>query len=263
MKPPAQIVDEISEALQNRVNMPSIGIFLLSVMAGGAIAMGDIFWAHTIIGIGESGLIGLSNLLGGLAFSCGLMMVVFFGGHLFTGAVFSGISSCDRRISWGKSFWYWSFVWIGNFIGSVLLAYLYFYSELPMKFDGYLLHKFVALGIDKTTTDFIPLFIRGIFCNIFVCMAVWSAYGSTQTAGKFLAILWMVAAFVACGMEHCVANMFIITEALLAQSYLGIENESLNVVNFLVKNLVPVTFGNIVGGFGFVAMVAYVSYKRG
>ncbi|MGH1600393.1 formate/nitrite transporter family protein [Campylobacter majalis] len=261
MKSPADIINDVSVSMQKRIFMPFTSIVMLSIMAGGAIAMGDIFWAHSIIGVGENLAIGFSNFMGGLAFSCGLMMTVFFGGHLFTGAVLSGVSSCDKRVSWSRGLWYWVVVWIGNFVGSILIAYIYFYSQLPMKFDSYLLYKFVSLGIDKTTTEFLPLFLRGIFCNIFVCMAVWSAYGASDTAGKFFSILWMVAAFVACGMEHCVANMFIITEALLAKSYLAIQDDSLNLVGFLVKNLLPVTLGNVVGGFCFIAMVGYYSHK--
>ncbi|MCR4942440.1 MAG: formate/nitrite transporter family protein [Campylobacter sp.] len=273
---PNETLTAFLNSMQEKANSPFGVIVLLSIMGGGAIAMGDIFWAHSTVKM--SATPGLANFIGGLAFASGLMMVVFYGGHLFTSSVVSGVNACDRRLAFGKTLGYWTAVWVFNFVGSLLVAYMYFYSSLPLKFDGDIAKRFVAIGVEKTSLSFLELFLRAIFCNVFVCMGVFCATASKELVGKFFAILWMVAAFVAASMEHCVANMFIITQALLAKTHYinelgdaqavanmlklslaGLEN--LNVKNFLYVNLIPVTLGNIVGGFGFVGFVLYYANK--
>lgn len=276
MLTPQENAKSVAKSMQKRAQMPFLTIVLMSIMAGGAIAMGDIFWAHSTVGMAQKLSYGMANFIGGLAFSSGLMMVVFYGGHLFTGAVMSGVSAYDGGLAWGRALWYWGIVWVFNFVGSVLVAYMYFYSLLPMKFDAAILKTFVSISSDKVILDTFALFLRAIFCNIFVCMGVWIASMQQDLVGKFFAIMWMVAAFVACSMEHCVANMFIITQGLLAKSYFltqmsldefvqmfGLATlESLNVKNFLIHNLLPVTIGNIIGGLVFVGFVGFVAAKR-
>lgn len=279
MLSPAENAQGIAKEMVRKAMMPFTSIAILSIMGGGAIAMGDIFWAHSTIGVAENQSIGLANFIGGLTFACGLMLVVFFGGHLFTSSVLSGVSAYDKRLTWGKALNYWVIVWIFNFVGAILIAYMYYYSGLPLKFDGYILWNFIPISVAKVTSPFHELFIRAIFCNIFVCMAVWSASAQSDIAGKFFCILWMIAAFVACSMEHCVANMFIITQGLIGKAHylsqfsgdlnelthvLNMSVEQLNALNigsFLVKNLIPVTLGNIVGGFIFVGLMGFIAHK--
>lgn len=266
MLSPSEIGKDIAKTMESKAKTPLVSTIFLAIMAGSAIGMGDIFWAHSTIGMAEKLSIGMANFIGGLTFSSGLMMVVFYGGHLFTSSVLSGVSFYDKKLSLTKTANYWALVWVCNFLGSVLMAYMYYYSGLPLKFDGYILTKFLNTGIEKVNTPFLELFIRGIFCNIFVCMAIWTAMATKSLSGKFWAIMWMIAAFVACSMEHCVANMFIITQALIAKFHynasgiLGVEN--LNLYGFLVKNLVPVTLGNIIGGLFFVGLVGFLANKE-
>lgn len=277
MLSPAETAQSVSGGLEHKAKMPFLSILFLSIMAGGSIALGDIFWAHATVGITSPGI---ANFIGGLAFSVGLMMVVFFGGHLFTSSVLSGVSTMDNKLPIGKMASYWTMVWIFNFVGSVVVAYMYYKSDLPLKYDGEIMKHFVALGVAKTHLSFEAAFIRGIFCNVFVCMAVWTAIAAKDTAGKILAMAFIIAAFVGSGYEHCVANMFIITEALLAKAHylaqvsgdlhalseivhhIPIEKlEGLNIENFFIKNLLPVTLGNIVGGLFFVGIIGFVSHK--
>lgn len=217
--------------------------------------------------------------MGGVAFSVGLLMVVFFGGHIFTSCILSGVTAYDQKLPLLKMLIYWLLVWICNFIGSVFIAYMYFRSEIPMNFDGDILKTFVKIGVVKTHLDFDVAFIRAIFCNIFVCMAVWAGIAATDTAGKIMAIVILITAFVSSGYEHCVANMFIISEALMAKEYLvsgaggdvqvvaemlniSVDSlQGLNIKNFLLTNLVPVTIGNIIGGLGFVGLVGFISHR--
>ncbi|MFT7004699.1 MAG: formate/nitrite transporter [Sulfurimonas sp.] len=276
MLSPAETAQSISGGLERKAKMPFLSVVFLSIMAGGSIALGDIFWAHSTVGIETPGI---ANFIGGLAFSVGLMMVVFFGGHLFTSSVMSGVSTYDKKLPIEKMASYWTIVWIFNFVGAVIIAYMYYKSNLPLKYDGEILKHFVALGAGKTSLGFEEAFIRGIFCNVFVCMAVWAAIASKDTAGKILAIAFIVGAFVASGYEHCVANMFIITEGLFAKAHylaqvggdlealshlvhVPVEKlENLNIGSFFGKNLLPVTLGNIVGGLLFVGIIGFKSHK--
>ncbi len=276
MLSPAEAAKAVSSGSDHKARMPLMSVIMLAIMAGGAIAMGDIFWAHATVGITTPGA---ANFVGGLAFSAGLMMVVFFGGHLFTSSLLSGVTTYEGKLPLPKMISYWVIVWIFNFVGAILIAYLYYKSGLPGgKYDGHILQHFIALGAGKASLGFSEAFIRGIFCNVFVCMAVWTAIAAKDTAGKILGIAFLIAAFVGSGYEHCVANMFIITEGLIAKAhYLAIDGatlesvahlghttvaklENLSIAGF-INNLIPVTLGNIVGGLVFVGIVGFASHK--
>jgi len=279
MLSPADTASSLVDGMDHKAKMPLISIIFLSIMAGGSIAMGDIFWAHSTVGVAESSSPGIANFIGGIAFSTGLMMVVFFGGHLFTSSLMTGVSTLDHRLPFFKMIFYWVIVWIFNFVGAFVVAYMYYKSELPMGYDGAILHHFLHLGVVKSNLSFEAAFLRGIFCNVFVCMAVWSATGASDTAGKVLSIAFIIAAFVASGYEHVVANMFIFSEALMAKAYylqevggniqalsdlthISMDKlDSLTFFNLFPKNLLPVTIGNIVGGLFFVGVIGFMSHK--
>ncbi|RXJ88228.1 formate/nitrite transporter family protein [Arcobacter sp. CECT 8985] len=279
MLSPADTARSLEESFGHKAKMPIISIIFLSIMAGGSIGMGDIFWAHSTVGVAQASSPGVANFIGGLAFSVGLMMVVFFGGHLFTSSLMTGVNTIDHKLSFIKMASYWVIVWVFNFLGAFIVAYMYYKSQLPLKYDGAILEHFLHLGIVKSNLSFEAAFLRGIFCNVFVCMAVWSAQGASDTSGKVLAIAFIIAAFVACGYEHVVANMFIFSEALLAKAYYLHEVggtlqalaefahtsvdklEALSFANIFPKNLLPVTLGNIVGGLFFVGLVGFMSHK--
>jgi formate/nitrite transporter len=279
-KAPHQAIVALSNMSKHKAELPIASVILLAIMAGGGIALGDIFWAHATVGVAKNLAPGIANFIGGFAFSAGLMMVVFFGGHLFTSSVLSGVSFAEKKVNLlGGVVSYWTVVWIFNFVGSVLIAYMYYKSGLPLKYDGSILKHFAHLGAAKTSLTFEQAFLRGIFCNIFVCMAVWVAVAVDDGAGKVWGIAFLIAAFVASGYEHCVANMFIITEGLFSKAHylaqyggdihaaaqamhISVEHlQNLNIKTFLVNNEVPVTLGNIVGGVIFVGIIALISHK--
>lgn len=279
MLSPADTAQSLFSGMDHKAKMPIISIIFLSIMAGGSIAMGDIFWAHSTVGVAKASSPGIANFIGGVAFSVGLMMVVFFGGHLFTSSLMTGVSTLDQKLTFSKMIGYWVIVWIFNFIGAALVAYMYYKSQLPFKYEGEILHHFLVLGVAKSSLSFEAAFIRGIFCNVFVCMAVWAATGASDAAGKVLSIVFIIAAFVGSGYEHVVANMFIFTEALLAKAYylhevggslqalsqhvnISIDKlEALSFIKIFPNNLLPVTLGNIVGGLFFVGVIGFMSHK--
>ena len=99
---PAETAQAVSSSMEHKAHTPLVSIIFLAIMAGAAIAMGDIFWAHSTVGMAEKQSIGLSNFIGGITFSCGLMMVVFYGGHLFTSSILSGVSAYDGKLPLAK-----------------------------------------------------------------------------------------------------------------------------------------------------------------
>ncbi len=279
---PAEVVRAISNASKHKAETPWLSTIILAMMAGGAIAIGDIFWASSVVKLGHNVAPGIANFIGGFAFSVGLMLVVFFGGHLFTSSTLTAVTVAEKKIDTFRGIVsYWTLVWIFNFVGAALTAFMYFYSGLPFKYGGWIAQHFVEIGAAKCSLPFLEAFLRAIFCNILVCCAVWMAVASKDGAGKIWGIAFAIAAFVGSGYEHCVANMFIITHALLCKAYylaqvggdINALSEllhhfpvaklaNLDIKHFLLNNELPVTLGNIVGGVLFVGIAGLLGHKE-
>ena len=161
----------------------------------------------------------------------------------------------DRKVSTGLLLRNWCIVYFGNFAGAAGAAALVHGSGTLGLGEGAVQATAAAIAQGKVSPPFMEAFVRGILCNILVCLAVWLSYAAHHVAGKFLVIILPLAAFVALGFEHSVANMYFIPVAMLA----GVE--SVNMSGFFA-NLIPVTLGNIVGGGVFVAIVFWVIYLR-
>ena len=142
----------------------------------------------------------------------------------------------------------WFFVYIGNFLGAFFVALLVTFGHVPDLFGGSLAQSVVNSGIARTDLSFSDSFIKGILCNILVCIAVWMAFASKQVSGKLLISFWPVMIFVLCGFEHCVADMYFCMAGLFTSAEYGIEAGSLTFTNFITHNLIPVTLGNLIGG---------------
>jgi formate/nitrite transporter len=212
--------------------------------------------------------LGFTKFMSGAVFSVGLMLVVIAGAELFTGNNLMVSSAMLGEISFGTMLRRWGVVFFANFIGSILVALLFYYSGLWKTGDGALGVSAVKTAYNKVTLSFGEALIRGIGCNWLVCLAVWMALASRHTIGKIFAIFFPIMAFVAIGFEHCVANMYFIpTGMLLAHGtsvagLAGLDIGQLNWVNFLWKNLLPVTVGNVIGGVVFVGMSYWGAYLR-
>jgi formate/nitrite transporter len=206
-------------------------------------------------------------MLQGMAFSLGLMLVVIAGGELFTGNNLMVSSVMSGRISFRTMLLRWGLVFIANFFGAILIVLLFYYSGLWKTGDGALGAAAVKIAYTKINLPFSQALVRAIGCNWLVCLAVWMALSARQTIGKIFAIFFPVMAFVAMGFEHNVANMYFIpTGILFAHLPLHFPPEmdlsTLTWVNFLWKNLLPVTIGNIIGGAVFVGMSYWGAYLR-
>ena len=267
---PKEIASNFAEkAMPAKASYGAIKTFILALAAGAFIAFGAQGSLTAMAGT-DALSFGLAKLLGGIVFSTGLMMIVFTGSELFTGNVLLGISVLEKKISLWKLIRNWFLVYFGNFIGAFIVAYLIHTANAyhgPNEVLGLLGLK-VAYG--KVNLTFSQAFASGILCNWLVCLAVWMAAAAKDVSGKILAILFPITTFAMCSYEHCVANMYMVTNGLFNKTpeiiaLSGLTQEqlaTLNIKAFLIDNLVPVTLGNIVGALIFVVGIFWLAYIR-
>ncbi len=266
-RPPAEMAVKMEATGVTKANGDILTISLLGILAGFFIGLGAMFCTlvTTDIDIG----FGLSKLLGGVVFCLGLILVVVAGAELFTGNALMVGSQFSGKIKLTQLFQNWGIVYFTNLIGSLLLVLVVFYSN----FWGLNAYKVGANALlianAKVSLAFWPAFARGILCNALVCLAVWLCFGARTTVDKIFAILFPITAFVACGFEHSVANMYFIpmgiaiagqAEVLNAAGVAASQVANLN-ASGLIGNLIPVTLGNIVGG-SFVGSMYWLIYLR-
>jgi len=227
---------------------------LLGILAGFFIGLGAVFCTlvTTDIGLG----FGLGKLLGGLAFSLGLILVVVAGSELFTGNALIVTPWLSTRVSGSALLRNWAIVYFANFAGSLILVSIVVGARF-WALDGYAVGaNALAIASAKTSLAFVPALCRGIMCNVLVCLAVWMCLAARSVTEKILAVVFPITAFVACGFEHSIANMFFIpmgiamtgqAEVVQAAGLTASQIANVNMLG-LVHNLIPVTIGNIIGG---------------
>jgi formate transporter len=176
----------------------------------------------------------------------------------------------SRRVTTRRLLWTWTLVYVGNFAGSIATAGLMYVSRQYRFGGGAVGDQVLAIAASKTGLGFVQAVALGAFCNALVCLAIWLTYSARTTTDKILAIVPPIAAFVAAGFEHCVANMYFIPMGLfLKEDSAWLEGRdnlpdlaNLTWPNFLIGNLVPVTIGNLIGGTLMVAGVYWFVYLR-
>lgn len=266
---PAEISDGFIKVGCKKASLPAYKLLLLGILAGAFIAFaaeGSNVAIHTISSVG------LSKVLAGALFATGLMMVVVAGAELFTGNTLIVISCTERKAPWSGLLKNWFFVYLGNFIGSMLIVFFIIQSG-QLNFSNGLLGGFtIKVAAYKTGLSFGNAFFSGILCNWLVCLAVWMSFAARDIAGKLLAIFFPIWLFITSGFEHSIANMYYIPAGILAKLNpawaqaaisMGVTPEKLDGLNwgtFVVKNLIPVTLGNIIGGSLFVGVAYWLSY---
>jgi formate/nitrite transporter len=266
---PPEITSEFIEIGVKKTGNKARNLVILGILAGAFIAFasqGSNYAIHNIASIG------LAKTLAGALFATGLMLVVVAGGELFTGNCLIVISCLAGKSRWSGLLRNWFFVYLGNFIGSVLIAFLIFKSGQLNASNGALGGLTIKTAVYKTGLSFENAFYLGILCNWLVCLAVWMAAGAKDMAGKLLAIFFPIWLFITSGFEHSIANMYYITAGIMAKSNpvwvkaayeLGVTPDKLDALNIgtlFTKNLIPVTLGNIVGGAVFVGMSYWMCY---
>ncbi|MFK7815188.1 MAG: formate/nitrite transporter family protein [Gammaproteobacteria bacterium] len=250
---PAKMAELVENVGVKKAALRTFPTLMLGLLAGVFIAFGAMF--YTLVITNQYMGLGSTRLLGGIAFSLGLILVVVGGAELFTGNNLIVMAWADKKITTIKLLKNWSLVYFANLIGAVGAAVLVYWSGTLSLGDGAVSETALEIAITKVNLDPMQAFIRGILCNVLVCLAVWLCFSARDVSGKILAIIFPISAFVALGFEHSVANMYFIPLGML------ISNGGVGVLDFL-GNLIPVTLGNIVGGGVFVALVYWAVYLR-
>lgn len=250
---PAKIAELVENIGVKKAVLPATPTITLGLLAGAYISFGAMF--YTLVMTDPNLGLGPSRLLGGIAFSLGLVLVVVGGAELFTGNNLIVMAWADRKVSTIQLLRNWSLVYIANLIGAVGSAILIYLSGVLSINSDAVAETALNIAITKINIDPFQAFIRGILCNALVCLAVWLCIAAHDVASKILAIVFPISAFVALGFEHSIANMYFIPLGML------INHGEIGLSGFLT-NLIPVTIGNIIGGGLFVAFVYWVIYIR-
>lgn len=253
---PAQIALRVETAGVAKAGQTLLQTLVLGVLAGVFVAFGGLLF---LLVMTEPGLgFGLARWLGGIAFSLGLVLVVVGGAELFTGNNLLVMAWAERLVSTAALLRNWILVYLANLAGALAMVALTALAGSLELGEGALGRTAAAAAEGKLALGFAEAFVRGILCNALVCLAVWLCFSARDVAGKILAIVGPISAFVALGFEHSVANMYLIPLGLLAAG--GLEPASL--WQAVAGNLLPVTLGNLVGGAGGVAGVYWAVYLR-
>ncbi|PIE97772.1 MAG: FdhC protein [Treponema sp.] len=270
--PPNEILDVTIESGVKKVGKPLSKQFVFGILAGAFIG-----FAASASNMASYGLLanpetyGLGKFVAGLLFPVGLMFVLIAGADLFTGNNLIFVATLKKRVSISGMLKNWLLVYIGNFLGAVLIAGAVVYIGQLSAGKSMLGGLTIKIAYSKVTLQFGKAFVMGILCNWIVCLSVWMSYGAKDMAGKLLTAFFPIWLFVTSGFEHSVANMYYVPAGIFAKSvdsYVQASHisesalQALNWGNFFVKNLVPVTLGNIVGGVFFVGLVYWFCFSK-
>lgn len=265
---PSAMARKAEELGVRKANTPFLKMFPLSILAGAFIALGAIFC--TVVLSGASTLpYGVGRLLGGLVFSLGLILVVIGGAELFTGNNLIIMAWASGKVKTSGLLRNWFIVYLGNFVGAFITALLMVMAKQYTTGSGAVGETALKIATSKVHLGFVQAIALGILCNALVCLAVWLSYSGRSTTDKIMAMVLPVAAFVAAGFEHSIANMYFIPYGLLVKASdpafvasLGnkVNLDGLTWGSFLVNNLLPVTIGNIIGGALLVGIVYWLIY---
>ena len=241
-------------AMPTKARRRILDLIILGILAGAYIGFGAQLATMVTRDAAAFVGVGLSKLMGGVVFSVGLMLVVLAGAELFTGNTLLFLSVLDRQIRLREMLRNWAIVYVANLAGSLLLVMLVSWSGLAHAGDGATGTAAMRIASSQVDLTFLEAFARGILCNWLVCLAIWMATAARTVVGKIVAIVFPIMAFVASGYEHSVANMFFLPMGWILKGQ-GVAGASayLTWPGMILRNLVPVTLGNILGGSFFVA----------
>ena len=244
--------------------------FALSILAGMMIGTGATFM---LLVKGDATLsFGPSQLRGGLCFALGLLCVIVAGAELFTGNCLMVCAAADKKISWGDVLKNWVIVYVGNLVGSLILVAVLIGANFAGMNGGAVGNAMINVAYSKISLAPGVIFFRGIMCNWLVCLAVWMGFAGRTVIDKVFTTIFPVMAFVACGFEHCVANMFFLPMGIAAMGTYGFTGDidptkldamvqALN-AGGACYNIGLATLGNIVGGAVFVGLIYWFAYRK-
>lgn len=259
MHSPLEIAKNFIEIGIHKVRLSVYKMIVLGIFAGMFIGFAGIASTTAAATIENPSI---ARLVSACVFPAGMAMVLIAGSELFTGNNLIMITLLEKKVTVFQMLKNWLFVFIGNFIGAGFVAVMVVYAHIPNLYDGVLAQKMVAAAMSRVTQTYPEAFLRGILCNILVCIAVWAAFAAKKVSGKIMMSFLPVMLFVLCGFEHSIADIYFGIAGILTANEYGIAAEGLNMGSFLIRNLLPVTIGNIIGGAGIVGCGYYAMYLQ-
>ena len=218
----------------SKINNKTLKTFVLAVLAGIFISLASVLSVVVSKSIDNYST---SKLLSALVFPIGLILVILMKTELFTGNSLLVIPLLNKDIKVKQLLKNWLIVYLGNLFGSLLITILVI--NTPLK--EVIMESFIKITNTKISLSISSAIILGVLCNFLVCLAVFLSSIANNITEKIIVIFLPIFTFVALSFEHSVANM-----SYLSFGYL-LDN-SVNIGSILLKNLLPVTIGNIIGG---------------
>ncbi|MDR2854835.1 MAG: formate/nitrite transporter family protein [Methanomicrobiales archaeon] len=277
--PPVQIVAKAAAAGTYKVGLTTQEMLVRGFMSGAYIAMGAALATVASTGAADFLGAGVGRLILGATFPVGLIITVLTGAELFTGdAMFGPLAALIHKTSWAAIMKLWVVVYIGNLIGSLVVAYMMAYGPL-ISVDvatgavAATVYGKTAIGIASAKVSYsfgmmsqLSLMMKAIGCNWLVNLAVFLGICADDVVGKFFGIWFPIMAFVTIGFEHSVANMYFIPAGLMTYALdpaaVATVSSNLNWVGMWTNNIIVVTIGNIIGAMFFVAFLYWLAFKR-
>lgn len=259
---PAQTEAKAETLGISKGSMPAGRMFVAAMLAGAFIGFGAMFFC---LFTSDSSLpFAVQRAGGGACFCLGLVLVLCCGAELFTGNSLMVCSLFSKKIGAGQLARNWAIVWLGNLAGSLVVVFLVCASQMGAMNGGAVGTTMVNVASSKASLAPATIFAKGILCNVLVCLAVWIGFSARSVVDKVLGIFLPITAFVACGFEHCVANMFFLPTGLLMKSAgfgAAVANAGALDVTAILYNLSAATVGNIIGGI-LVGLAYWFVYAR-
>ena len=237
-----------------KAKLPVSKMLLLGILAGFLIGFPSCVTNMATYALDNNSTI---RMVSGLLFAFGLGMVVVTGAELFTGNTLITISVLDKKATLAVMLRNWVFVYIGNFVGSLVLSFICAQFGWLSAGSNALAAFSMKLAVGKMTMPFQNAFFMGVLCNILVTIGVLLSLSGKDGVSRFIGAWAPVMFFVTCGFNHSIADMTYCMLGLFAKNIpayveaaesAGVALESLTWGNYFVGNLIPVTLGNLVGG---------------
>lgn len=231
----------------------NIARYMMSAMLGSLFVSLGIMLIYSIGGIMHHGGSSYYKIVMGLSFGVALSLVLMAGGDLFTSnSMIMTFGALEKAVTWIDALRIWLASWVGNILGGIIGATLFVQAGLMDGYVGEFILENVAV---KMNTPMWPLFVKGILCNILVCLAVWMCYKLKEETAKIIMIFWCLFTFITAGFEHSVANM-----GFLAMGLMVPHGDAISIAGY-IYNIVVVSLGNFVGGVVFLALPYYFITK--
>jgi formate/nitrite transporter len=257
IRTPKEITKNLYDKGVSFLNEPNKEILAAAIIAGTFVSMAAVTSITVCAGMSDYFGAGFTKLIFGIVFTLGMIMLSFSGSQLFTGVHMNIAPVYDDNSLVGKLLSKWGIVFIGNFIGSLIMVGLILMTGA---FKNETMSTYMVKIVEgKLNLTFMEAFVRGIFCNFLVCLSVRVGEASDQVSGRMMGYIYVIGAFVINSFEHSVANMFFIPMGIILG---GAQGVALSWSDFFIRNLLPVTLGNIIGGAFFVSTFYYFLHRK-